>query len=390
MDAATLIVTHMVAEECSVRAVARKLGRPVSTISMALHRLEMSLSVELFLRTGVQLTPTLELARVIGPLSRLREICEDLIASAAAPGIQTIGLETLRRFSEVVRSGSIHRAATRLGVGQPQLSRQIASLESDLGFKLFERANAGCTPTEAGWRVHAWAQEIEALWVDLDISSRLHFSRELRTVRIGSIVPAGHESRIGRLLAAVLAKWTAQKKHHYLALRSMMAEDLLAGIRTGEIDVAVVDVDPTAQGVEGICLTSIRLVLAGNPGFARSRSAAEILRKEKVAVPGLNSGLRRIITRIVGDAFVQTERTPPNFIEVDTLPVIVSLITGHDFVSVLPFGAVRDIRPTLDTIELDAKYDMPLWIVWQSSEAGRCIGGEIHEMMRSVLDEKFA
>jgi DNA-binding transcriptional LysR family regulator len=387
MDTATLIMSHIVAEECSIRGAARKSGRPVSTVSKALQRLETSLSVELFLRAGVELMPTLELARVIGPLSRLRRICEELVTSAAPPGVQTIGLETLHRFSEIVGSGSIRRAAVRLGVGQPQLSRQIAGLESDLGCKLLKRASVGCAPTEAGLRVHAWAQEIEELWAGLHANARQHFGREVRTVRFGSIMPAGHESGIGRLLAAVLAQWTLQKKDRYLALRSMMAEDLLAGVRSGDVDVAVVDVDPGALGIEGICLASIRLVLAGQPGFARSRSAAEILVTEKVAVPGLNSGLRCIITRIVGAAFAKTARTPANFVEVDTLPVIVSLITRHGFVSVLPIGAVRNILPRLDIIELDATYDMPLWIVWQSTESARRIGKEVHEIMRAALQE---
>lgn len=51
---------------------------------------------------------------------------------------------------EVMRAGSMTRAAGRLGVTQPAVKKQIDALETELGVRLFERNRHGCAPTEAG------------------------------------------------------------------------------------------------------------------------------------------------------------------------------------------------------------------------------------------------
>ena len=48
-------------------------------------------------------------------------------------------LKHLRTFSTVAELGSVSKAALRLRVAQPALSRQIIDLEKELGLKLFDR-----------------------------------------------------------------------------------------------------------------------------------------------------------------------------------------------------------------------------------------------------------
>lgn len=61
-----------------------------------------------------------------------------------------MNLEQLRGFVEVARLGHFTRAAEHLHLAQPSLSRQISSLESDLGAELFHRARGHITLTAAG------------------------------------------------------------------------------------------------------------------------------------------------------------------------------------------------------------------------------------------------
>lgn len=61
-----------------------------------------------------------------------------------------IDLRRLRSLIVVAEEGHITRAAERLGIQQPPLTRQIRSLEEDLGVTLFERLPRGVRPTEAG------------------------------------------------------------------------------------------------------------------------------------------------------------------------------------------------------------------------------------------------
>ena len=59
-------------------------------------------------------------------------------------------LKQLRALVTVAECGSVTRAAELLHVVQPAVSRQISSLEKELGVELFERSRHGMRPTEAG------------------------------------------------------------------------------------------------------------------------------------------------------------------------------------------------------------------------------------------------
>jgi DNA-binding transcriptional LysR family regulator len=56
----------------------------------------------------------------------------------------------LRYAVEVAHTGSINKAASNLFMGQPNLSRAIKELESELGFQLFSRTTRGVEPTTRG------------------------------------------------------------------------------------------------------------------------------------------------------------------------------------------------------------------------------------------------
>ncbi len=74
-------------------------------------------------------------------------------------------LEELRAFCTAVDLGGIGRAAQRLRLSQPAISRRLKSLEELVGTPLLERSPRGVTMTAAGERLYVHARRLIA---DLD------------------------------------------------------------------------------------------------------------------------------------------------------------------------------------------------------------------------------
>src|SRR4051812_9302052 len=100
-------------------------------------------------------------------------------------------LTQLRSFQVVVEEGSLNRAAVRLRMSQPALSRQMQTLEAEVGGRLLERTTAGVSPTDAG---HALAASIPPVLARYDaaMAEARHLARGQREyLRIGYLVSVG-------------------------------------------------------------------------------------------------------------------------------------------------------------------------------------------------------
>jgi len=69
-------------------------------------------------------------------------------------------LRILRYFLEIAREENMSRAAERLHVSQPTLSKQIKDLEAELGKKLFRRGSTSVRLTDEGMLLRKRAGDI--------------------------------------------------------------------------------------------------------------------------------------------------------------------------------------------------------------------------------------
>ncbi|WP_432943065.1 LysR family transcriptional regulator [Kribbella sp. CA-253562] len=115
--------------------------------------------------------------------------------------IEIMELRQLRSFVVVAEELNVGRAATRLHLTQPSLSRQIAALERDLGVELFARIKKRFVLTAAGESLLADARELLRRADDAVRDAQRTQRGELGTLRLRFVQSATFET-LPKLLGA--------------------------------------------------------------------------------------------------------------------------------------------------------------------------------------------
>ncbi|EWC64409.1 putative lysR-family transcriptional regulator [Actinokineospora spheciospongiae] len=152
-------------------------------------------------------------------------------------------LQQLAYFLAVADTRHFTRAAERARVAQPSLSKQIHSLEAELGAPLFNRARGNVTLTPAGEALLPVAKRILS---DVD-TARLEVA-ELVGLRRGRIRLGATPSVCVGVLADVLRTFHDAYPGVRLVVEEGGSRDLTAALLGGELDLALVIVPP--QGID--------------------------------------------------------------------------------------------------------------------------------------------
>lgn len=144
-------------------------------------------------------------------------------------------LSQLRCF--VVTAEELHfgRAAMRLNMTQPPLSRQIQLLERELGVQLLERSSRQVKLTPAGSTFLPEARRIIRLAETSALAARRVAKGESGRLSIGFTAVAGYS-----FLPRIVARARASLPHFELELFEMVSTDQFEALMTGQIDIAFV------------------------------------------------------------------------------------------------------------------------------------------------------
>jgi LysR family transcriptional regulator, benzoate and cis,cis-muconate-responsive activator of ben and cat genes len=192
-------------------------------------------------------------------------------------------LRHLRYFVAAAETENVSRAALKLHVSQPGISRQIRDLEDEIGFQLFERSAKSLKLTNAG---KSFLTEARAVLQRADEAVKT--ARAIATGDQGELHVGYAPSPTSRILPPALRAFQGELPNVRVKLHDFSTEEMIRGLREGKLHIAFL-VRPTAAMLRGlhfepIMRDSICLAVAPKHPLARRRTVAlaEVVREPLV------------------------------------------------------------------------------------------------------------
>lgn len=146
-----------------------------------------------------------------------------------------INQRALAYLNEVIHHGSLRRAAQHLNVDPSAISRQIVTLEDELGVRLLERTSRGIRATEAGIMMAAHYRQQRAN--EQSVLSRLS---DLQGLRQGQVRIAVGEGFIADLISQPLQSFIQLYPGIVLEVHMAGANEALGLVKEDAVDLALV------------------------------------------------------------------------------------------------------------------------------------------------------
>lgn len=241
----------------------------------------------------------------------------------------------LRTFKVVAELGSLSKAADRLRIAQPALSRQIKLLEHELRTELFVRNGRGMILTDIGRmlleRTAGLVRQMEQVRDDI---------QSVGGTPAGRVV-MGMVPTVSTVIAARFARRVLTETPDIsLRLVESYGGHLVDWLHRGEIDLAVI-YGPAADlhlTVETIGRDDMVVVGPRGSGLAAmAQVELDWLAEQKLILPSFTHGLRALIEKALARRGLSLDVV----IEVDSYRVQTSLVEDGLGFSLLPPSAIR-------------------------------------------------
>jgi DNA-binding transcriptional LysR family regulator len=249
-----------------------------------------------------------------------------------------VELRQLRYFLTVAKEQNFTRAAEKLHIAQPPLSRQIQQLEDELGVALFERGSRPVRLTDAG-RVlsNQAAQILESVDEIKGMAQRLRDAGRPR-LSVG-FVP----STLYAKLPDVLRRYRAARPQVELVLLELTTLEQIAALKEGRIDVGFGRIMFDDPAVERILLRNERLAAAlpSNHPWAGRRGTiplAQIATEPLIIYP---KAPRPSYADQVLELFRGRNLRPPLIHEVKELQTALGLVAAETGLCIVPASVER-------------------------------------------------
>jgi LysR family nitrogen assimilation transcriptional regulator len=248
-------------------------------------------------------------------------------------------IRQLTFFLGVAESGSFSKAAVRLSVAQPVLSRQIKILESELGVELFYRNGRGIVLSEAGKLLESHAQNV--IGTVEQAQSEIGALKAAPQGRVAIAMPPS----IGWMLTGPLVLRCREAFPNILLhLAEGFSGHVAEWLSSGKIDIGIVYQAPRRSMLVTEPLFSDELILLGpadDPAAVGSSDSVSTARLAEIPLilPARPHGLRVL----VDDALGKLGLVARVEFEVDAMPATLNLVEEGVGYTVLSESAVKHL-----------------------------------------------
>lgn len=166
-------------------------------------------------------------------------------------------LRLLRYFVAVADEGNFNRAADRLHIAQPPLSRAIQQLEAHVGAPLLDRASRPLRLTDVGRLLHAQALQLLARMEDVETMVKTAATSQRRRLVIGFVA-----STIYARLPELIREFRKVADNVELVMVESTTLEQIAALKDGRIDVGFGRIRFEDPAVRRIILRNEKMVAA--------------------------------------------------------------------------------------------------------------------------------
>lgn len=251
-------------------------------------------------------------------------------------------LEQLRSLTEIVRQNfSVTRAAEALGVPQPAVSRQLRSLERELGVDVFVRKQKRLRGlTRPGAAIVSVAQRMLE-----DAGNLTKIARDFSTQDSGRLIVATTHTQARYALPAIIQRFARRYPRVQLMLRQGNPAEVTELVRSGEADLCIgSEAAPDASDLALFaCYPMQRIVLTprGHPLLKSGAISLEKLARYPIITYDAPFVGRSKLVRTF-----EARGLAPNIvlsaIDTDVIKAYVELGMGIAIIAKLAFDAARD------------------------------------------------
>ncbi|AUC96702.1 LysR family transcriptional regulator [Bradyrhizobium sp. UASWS1016] len=289
-----------------------------------------------------------------------------------------IDIRQMRYFVAVAETLHFGRAAERLHISQPPLSRQIAALEKELGVRLFERESRRARLTPAGRRFLEDARAVLMSFDQACRNARLAERGEIGELAIGFMMHAAYTS-----LPGLARRYMADHPQVHVELREVVPGALAEAVLSGRFDAAIMFNPGPIKGLETRIIHRERMCLALHPSHPLANRAVVNARQLKgqplIATPTEAAPMLR-------EAIVQYCRAggfePTIRLEVELQQTIVSLVAENLGIALVPESMGKLGIDNLVQRDLQAAPAIEHVIAWRP--------GNLNPALRPFLEEARA